>query len=94
MPAHRRFCSSLLPLAIAGTMLGAEEPAPHVAAPESNAPVTVADSGRTWVLDNGIVQATINKNNGNLVVPRSFTASIRWARADTGSKPREGAPRN
>jgi len=33
----------------------------------TDAPVTVADQGRNWVLDNGIVRATINKGNGNMV---------------------------
>jgi rhamnogalacturonan endolyase len=41
-------------------------PAPAVAKPEVNAPVTVTDNGRTWTLDNGIVKATINKTSGNM----------------------------
>jgi len=40
--------------------------APPVAKTQVSAPVTVTDNGRTWTLDNGIVKATINKNNGNM----------------------------
>ena len=32
----------------------------------ADAPVTVTDNGATWTMDNGIVRATINKNNGNM----------------------------
>jgi rhamnogalacturonan endolyase len=40
---------------------------PVVAKPQGNAAVTVTDNGRTWTLDNGIVKATINQSNGNLL---------------------------
>ncbi len=40
---------------------------PTVAKPATNAPVTITDNGASWVLDNGIVKATINKRNGNMV---------------------------
>ncbi len=40
--------------------------APTVAKAGSSDAVTVADNGRTWTLDNGIVKATINKGNGNM----------------------------
>src|SRR5262245_32452786 len=30
-----------------------------------NTPVTVTDNGRTWTLDNGIVQVTVSKTSGN-----------------------------
>jgi rhamnogalacturonan endolyase len=40
--------------------------APVVAKPKTSAAVTVTDNGRSWTLDNGIVKATINKNNGNM----------------------------
>jgi len=39
---------------------------PVVVNPKANAAVTVADNGRTWVLDNGIVKATINKGDGKM----------------------------
>ena len=39
---------------------------PVVAKPVVNAAVTITDNGRAWTLDNGIVKATINKNNGNM----------------------------
>ncbi len=41
--------------------------------------VTVVDNGRTWTLDNGIVKATINKNNG-------FLSSLVYKGFDTGSR--------
>src|ERR1035438_9512960 len=36
---------------------------PKVAKSNVSVPVTVTDNGATWTLDNGIVKATINKNN-------------------------------
>ena len=39
---------------------------PVVATSEVNAPVTVADNGFAWTLDNGIVRATILKRSGKL----------------------------
>jgi len=41
--------------------------APVVAASEVSAPVTVADDGENWTLDNGIVKATVLKRSGKLV---------------------------
>ncbi len=55
--------------------LGAVTPpptAPAVAAPvvvarnTVTAPVTVTDTGTTWILDNGIVRATVRKNSGQM----------------------------
>src|SRR5208282_5345323 len=40
--------------------------APVVAKPKTSAAVTITDNGRSWTLDNGIVKATIGKNNGDL----------------------------
>ena len=40
--------------------------APAIAQPQVSAPVTVKDNGATWVLDNGIVQATITKRDGRM----------------------------
>jgi rhamnogalacturonan endolyase len=40
--------------------------APVIEKPVINAPVTITDNGSSYVLDNGIVQATITKANGNL----------------------------
>ena len=42
------------------------EAAPVVAKPQVNEAVTIMDNGRDWVLGNGIVRATINKNNGTM----------------------------
>src|SRR5262249_22790103 len=35
-----------------------------VGKPDGSAPVTVADDGTNWILDNGIIKARINKNSG------------------------------
>ncbi len=40
--------------------------APVVAKPAVNAPVIITDNGTTWTMDNGIIKATILKNNGNM----------------------------
>src|ERR1022692_3992344 len=37
---------------------------PVVAKAATNASVTITDNGRTWILDNGIVKAIIDKRNG------------------------------
>ena len=42
------------------------ESLPAVVKPAVTAPVTVTDSGGSWTLANGIVTATVNKNNGRL----------------------------
>ncbi len=39
---------------------------PSIARAKVATPVTLADEGNTWTLDNGIVKATINKRNGNM----------------------------
>jgi hypothetical protein len=39
---------------------------PPVVKANVNNPVTVTDNGRSWTLDNGIVKATVDKNNGRL----------------------------
>jgi rhamnogalacturonan endolyase len=41
-----------------------------VAKSEVNTPVTVADTGPNWILDNGIVRATIQKTTGNMTSMR------------------------
>jgi rhamnogalacturonan endolyase len=41
--------------------LQAADSAPKIAKPDVNAPVTVTDNGGAWILDNGIVKATIDK---------------------------------
>ena len=44
----------------------AADPLPKVLKPGVADPVTLTDNGTTWTLDNGLVKATINKNNGNM----------------------------
>ena len=39
---------------------------PPVAKTDVGVPVTIADNGQSWTMDNGIVKATINKRNGNM----------------------------
>jgi rhamnogalacturonan endolyase len=57
------FLALLLPV----PLLPAADAATVVAKSEASAAVTVTDNGNTWTLDNGIVKATINKNNGNMM---------------------------
>lgn len=59
-------------LAAACIALTLAVPAPHagaapvVAKPAINAPVTVADNGASWTMDNGMVKATISKFNSHI----------------------------
>ena len=39
---------------------------PPVAKPNVNTPVTITDSGASWVMDNGILKATISKGNTHM----------------------------
>jgi len=58
--------AAFISMALAVPALRAADGPPVVAKPEVNAPVTVTDNGGDWMLDNGIVKATINKNNGRM----------------------------
>ena len=58
--------SALISMALAAPVLRAAEAATVVAKPAVNAPVTITDNGATWTMDNGIIKATILKNNGNM----------------------------
>ena len=60
------FAAAFISMALAVPALRAADGPPVVAKPEVNAPVTVTDNGGDWMLDNGIVKATINKNNGRM----------------------------
>jgi rhamnogalacturonan endolyase len=53
--------SAFLSIALAVPALRAAEGPPVVAKPAATVPVTVTDNGTTWTMDNGIIQATINK---------------------------------
>ena len=55
--------SAFISMALAVPSLPAADGPPVVAKPNVNAPVTVTDNGNTWTMDNGIVKATIIKNN-------------------------------
>ena len=57
---------AIISMSPAMPVLRAADGLPVVAKPAADAPVTVADNGRSWTLDNGIVKATINKSNGNM----------------------------
>jgi rhamnogalacturonan endolyase len=48
-------------------VLRAADSLPVVAKPNVNAPVTVVDNGETWTMDNGIVNISVSKKNGNLL---------------------------
>lgn len=64
------FLSTSLALAVVwssgAAALRAADALPKVAKTTVSAPVTVTDNGGSWTLDNGIVKATINKNNSNM----------------------------
>ena len=68
--ARGLFVSTTLALAVllsfGAAALQAADALPKVAKPKGNIPVTVTDDGGAWTLDNGIVKATINKNNSNM----------------------------
>ena len=61
---------TFLALVVVLTSGVAAQPAAHVlpkvAKATVNAPVTLADNGDSWTLDNGIIKATVPKRDGNL----------------------------
>jgi len=50
-------------LFLAATVAGAQQSAPGIEKVTTNAPVTLTDNGDSWTLDNGIVKATISKQD-------------------------------
>ena len=62
-----RFIAFLfISMALLATVPAAANAQPKVVKPKTNAPVTLTDNGGDWILDNGIVRATINKVNGKM----------------------------
>jgi len=72
----------LLALAVSPALLAAPA-APVVAKPAANSPVTVTDDGTSWILDNGIIKATVTKANGRL-------SSLMYKGVETNSRNSEG----
>jgi rhamnogalacturonan endolyase len=70
--------ASLLACAFAAILLPLPRSSAQPAQSTDN-PVTVTDNGRSWTLDNGIVKATVNKDNGSL-------AGLTYRDFDTGSR--------
>jgi len=62
----RAFVSGFLAYVSAVTFAGVAHAEPVVAKAANGAGVTLTDNGRAWILDNGIVKATIEKNNGRM----------------------------
>src|SRR5262245_60058336 len=58
--------SVLLAVSLAAPRLCAADGPPVVAKPDTKAPVTITDNGKTFTLDNGIVKATVTKRTGDL----------------------------
>ncbi|MGD1086795.1 MAG: polysaccharide lyase family protein, partial [Verrucomicrobiota bacterium] len=75
--------SAFLSLALAVPALRAAEGLPAVAKPSVNTPVTVTDSGANFVLDNGIIKATVLKSSGKL-------ASLMYKGSETLTRSSEG----
>jgi rhamnogalacturonan endolyase len=75
--------SALLSMSLAVPALRAADGPPVVAKPAVNAPVTVADNGANWVLDNGIIKATVLKSSGKLT-------SLIYKDAETLNRSSEG----
>ena len=63
---RRLLLAAFVSLSFSLPMLRAAAAAPLVAKTVVNAPVTVTDSADTWILDNGIVKATVQKKNGKM----------------------------
>ena len=59
--------SAFVALALAVPVARAADNLPPVAKPNVNTPVTITDGGANWVMDNGIIKATIVKKNGSLL---------------------------
>ena len=57
---------AFLLLALLAPALRAAEAAPTIDRPASAPPVTIVDNGRAWTLENGLVQATIEKRSGRM----------------------------
>ena len=80
------FVSTFLALAAVLTYGAAAQRAasvlPKVARVTVNDPVTLTDNGDSWVLDNGIVKATILKKNGNMSTVYYHSIDIPNARSE------------
>ena len=63
---RRLLMAALVSAAFAVPALRSAGAAPTVAKPTINAPVTVADTGDNWTLDNGIVKMTVLKRSGKM----------------------------
>jgi rhamnogalacturonan endolyase len=78
--------STFLALAVVLTCGAAAQRAasvlPKVAKVTVNDPVTLTDNGDSWVLDNGIVKATILKSNGNMTTVYYHGIDIPNARSE------------
>ncbi len=61
-----RFCLAVVAVVFGAWSSVCAAALPAIEKAEVSAPVTVADEDRSWTLDNGIVKATISKNNGNM----------------------------
>jgi rhamnogalacturonan endolyase len=81
---------ALLVIASVAAMPQAAHGEPVVAKPQVNAPVTITDNGATWTMDNGIVKATVLKNNSNMSalvyhgITIAGTRSEYWETVPTG----------
>ena len=90
-PVHLPACLALAVVLSSGAaVLRAADALPKVAKTDVSVPVTVTDNGGAWILDNGIVKATINKNSS--VMPSLIYRGINtmgpggiWEQKPTGT---------
>lgn len=83
--------SAICAWALSLLLLGPCHAVPVVAKPNGDAPVTITDNGDTWMLDNGILRATIDKGGGMPSLVYHGTEIIndrkrpgRWAQGPSG----------
>lgn len=91
MKNHLAFCLHAVVLSLLIQSISrAADGAPVISKVQVNGPVTITDDGPTWTMNNGIVKATILKNNSNMTelayhgIVIAGTRSEYWETVPTG----------
>jgi rhamnogalacturonan endolyase len=63
---HGLLAAAAIALVLTLSAIRAAEAIPQVAKPDVQIPVTVTDDGDAWILNNGILKATISKRSSNM----------------------------